>query len=320
MRRELMVLWMALFPVVPAMAQMSVVARFTNASIGINVSLYPELVRVPGYPVYYAQQLNSNYFFYDGLYWVYQGDNWYSSSWYDGPWWLVAPEEVPLYILRVPVRYYRQPPMYFQSWQPNAPPHWGEHWGNAWAQRRSGWDHWNRDSAPAPAPLPLYQRNYSGARYPGVEQQRALQSQNYHYQPHAPAARQQGQSTPVQGAPAPGQRGTQRLPPERHSGQLGAQRPNLAPLHHQEISPASPQARPTQQRPEHVERSNPMQAPPQAGGKPVQQDNRLSRHNADQNPQPTSRDKEAHGKGEQKEPGRGQGHEKERDQADDHKR
>jgi hypothetical protein len=39
-----------------------------------------QLVPVPGYPIHYAPQLNSNFFFYDGLYWVYQGDNWYAST------------------------------------------------------------------------------------------------------------------------------------------------------------------------------------------------------------------------------------------------
>ena len=74
-----------------------------QVSIGINVPVYPQLVVVPGYPVYYAPRLEANYFFYDGMYWVYQDDNWYSSSWYNGPWWFVGPEVVPLYILRIPV-------------------------------------------------------------------------------------------------------------------------------------------------------------------------------------------------------------------------
>ena len=51
-----------------------------QVSIGINLPIYPNLVVVPGYPVYYAPQLNANYFFYDGMYWVYQNDYWYSSS------------------------------------------------------------------------------------------------------------------------------------------------------------------------------------------------------------------------------------------------
>lgn len=31
---------------------------------------YPDLVQVPGYPVYYAPRVNENLFFYDGQYWV----------------------------------------------------------------------------------------------------------------------------------------------------------------------------------------------------------------------------------------------------------
>ena len=113
MRLGLVVLWMLLFSAAPAAAQVSVGIGFPGVSIGINLPAYPQLVRVPGYPVYYAPSLNSNFFFYDGMYWVYQGDNWYASSWYNGPWGLVAPAVVPLYVLRVPVRYYRQPPVYF---------------------------------------------------------------------------------------------------------------------------------------------------------------------------------------------------------------
>lgn len=73
-----------------------------QVSIGINLQMYPDLAVVPGYPVYYAPQLDSNYFFYDGLYWVYQEDNWYASAWHNGPWWQMSPEDVPLYVLRVP--------------------------------------------------------------------------------------------------------------------------------------------------------------------------------------------------------------------------
>src|SRR6476619_7087934 len=137
-----------------AMAQVSVGVALPGVNIGINVPVYPELVPVPGYPVYYAPQLNSNYFFYDGAYWDYQRDNWYASSWYNGPWGLVAPEAVPLFVLRVPVRYYRRPPAYFYGWRNDASPRWDEHWGNAWSQSHNGWDTWNRASSPSPAPLP----------------------------------------------------------------------------------------------------------------------------------------------------------------------
>lgn len=67
-----------------ANAVVSVGISFPGVSIGINMPRYPTLVRVPGYPVYYDPRVDTNYFFYDGLYWVLQGDDWYASSWYNG--------------------------------------------------------------------------------------------------------------------------------------------------------------------------------------------------------------------------------------------
>jgi hypothetical protein len=161
-----------------------------NVSIGINLPAYPVLQRVPGYPVYYAPRLNSNYFFYDGLYWVYEGDNWYASDWYNGPWELVDRYEVPVFLLRVPVRYYRSAPVYFRGWRADAPPRWGDHWGSSWHQRRSGWDRWDRRYVPAPAPLPVYQRQYSGSRYPDRTQQAVIQTRSYRYQPRETVVQQ----------------------------------------------------------------------------------------------------------------------------------
>ncbi|HJV59752.1 MAG TPA: hypothetical protein VJ743_02345 [Albitalea sp.] len=174
------------FGATPAFAEVNV-----GISIGINVPTYPRLVPVPGYPVYYAPGLPANYFFYDGLYWVYVGDNWYESLWYNGPWTLVQPAYVPVYILRVPVRYYRSPPPYFHRWAPSAPPRWGERWGPDWEARHRGWEHWNRAQAPRPAPPPSYQRQFSGNRYPQAPQdQDALHGQHYRYQPREPIARE----------------------------------------------------------------------------------------------------------------------------------
>ena len=68
MRYGLILLWMLFWAVPSANAQISVGIGTPSVSIGINVPLFPELVRVPGYPVYYAPRLNSNYFFYDGMY------------------------------------------------------------------------------------------------------------------------------------------------------------------------------------------------------------------------------------------------------------
>lgn len=163
-------------------AEWSVGVQLPGLSIGVNVPRYPRLVQVPGYPVYYAPGLSQNYFFYDGLYWVYQRDNWYASTWYDGPWGLTAPDDVPLFVLRVPVRYYRSPPTYFRGWRRDAPPRWGDHWGRDWHDRRQGWDHWDRRRTAPIAPLPSYQRQYPAGRYPRPEQQQDLHQRNYRYQ------------------------------------------------------------------------------------------------------------------------------------------
>ena len=95
MRSLLVVAGLLLIPLDSAVAQVSLQIGLPAVQIGINQPVYPQMVRVPGYPVYYAPNGNSNYFFYDGMYWVYQGDNWYASSWFNGPWAQVAPQGVP---------------------------------------------------------------------------------------------------------------------------------------------------------------------------------------------------------------------------------
>jgi hypothetical protein len=190
-RNVILVLGVLMSPLASSATQVSVGLSFPNVSIGINVPAYPRLARVSGYPVYYAPQLDANYFFYDGMYWVYQDDYWYASSWYNGPWARVDRVHVPAFILRIPVRYYRRPPPYFRGWQPDAPPRWGDRWGRDWEQHRSDWDRWDRRATPMPAPLPTYQRQYSGARYPQqFERLNQLQQQQYRYQPHDPVVRQ----------------------------------------------------------------------------------------------------------------------------------
>jgi hypothetical protein len=162
-----------------------------SVSVGINVPVFPRLVLIPGYPVYYDPAISLNYFFYDGLYWVYVSDRWYASSWYNGPWGYVEHYRVPLYVLRVPVRYYRQPPSYFRGWQADKPPRWDERWGRDWErdwERRHGEsEQWGKGKAPDPAPVPGYQREYSGERYPREdERQHSIRNENYRYEPREP--------------------------------------------------------------------------------------------------------------------------------------
>lgn len=290
MRYIFIVLWMLLFSATPTVAQVRV-------NIGINMSSYPALVRVPGYPVYYAPRQNSNFFFYDGMYWVYQSDNWYASSWYNGPWGFVDPEMVPLFVLRIPVRYYRNPPAYFYGWRREAPPHWGDHWGNDWAQHRRGWDQWNRRSAPAPAPLPVYQRKYSGDRYPPAEQQRHIHQQNYRYQPRDAMVRQHDHTPAVQRAPAPSRQGQEALPErnQRSQQQRGEETQRSAP---------APEQR--QRNPAAQEQQQPWQAPVQH----VQPAPRQDQHAAPQEPRRSHGQGQSQGKDRDQGEGHGQGRNK----------
>lgn len=234
MRYLLIALSLALCPLLPAQAQISIGLRLPSISIGINVPLYPELVPVPGYPVYYYPRGDSNYFFYDGLYWVYHGDNWYSSGWYDGPWRSVGAAFVPLYVLRIPVRYYGRPPAYFRGWSDDGPPHWGEHWGRGWEERHRGWDRWDRREAPSTAPLPAYQRQYAGERYPReAGRQRSIRSESYEYRPHDAVAQHHFQQ--------PGSWGRAR--PESQPRAIMPQRPPMRTQEDRPIQPAQERER-----------------------------------------------------------------------------
>lgn len=266
MRHLLIALPLLLLQVPAAQAQISV-------SIGINLPVYPQLQRVPGYPVYYAPEAPGNFFFYDGLYWVFEDDGWYFSSWYNGPWRIMGPEYVPVYLLRVPVRYYRRPPVYFTYWRADAPPRWNEHWGRDWEQRRPGWDRWDRRSAPAPAPLPDYQRKYPQGQYPQAAQQDRIRGDNYRYQPREPVVREQ-LAPPQRVAPRPQERDDVRRPerPERPE-RVERTQPRA-------VERASPQperrAEPGQRRPEQraapePRAQQPMQPPYQARPEPPRQ-------------------------------------------------
>jgi hypothetical protein len=237
MRHLLVVSSLLLGSVTSAHAQVSVSIGLPSVQIGFNVPVYPELVQVPGQPVYYAPRAGANYFFYDGAYWVYAGDNWYASTWYNGPWHLVAPESVPAYVLRVPVRYYRRPPPYFRGWRANAPPRWGERWGRDWERGREGWDRSDRHAAPRPAPLPVYQRSYARDRYPAPEHQHAIRSEQYRYEPREEVTRQHFAPPGNAGHPGGWHAEPQREGPPPHAhdgGQRNDTEPHDRGGHHEE--------------------------------------------------------------------------------------
>lgn len=234
--KYLLAVLLSLCLVTPAAAQVSVGVGISLPSVSIGINLpFPELVVVPGYPVYYAPQADANLFFYDGFYWVFRNDTWYTSAWYNGPWAIVDPFYVPVFILRVPVSFYRYPPPYFVGWQRDAPPRWGNHWGRDWESRRGGWDNWNRHSVPTRAPIPSYQRQYSGDRYPArVEQQAVINRDRYKHQPKEPVVRQHYQAVQQQ-APAV-------QVPQKRQEQVRPARVERAPAQReQQVAPRAPQ-------------------------------------------------------------------------------
>ncbi len=259
----LVCLALASIATLPAAAQVSFGFSAPGVSIGINVPAYPRLVPVPGYPVYYAPGLRANYFFYDGLYWIFQDGNWYESTWYNGPWYLVSPDAVPLYVLRVPVRYYRAPPPFFYGWAVNEPPHWHEHWGHEWAERHRGWEHWDHGRVPRAAPLPSYQQRFSGERYPHVvEDQARLAQRNYRYQPRDQAVRPRYEqhAVPAQGQRYHEQRAMPAQPQRYHEQRAMPAQPQR---YEQRGAPAQPQYHDQRAAPAQAQRQEQRAAPAQ---------------------------------------------------------
>jgi hypothetical protein len=267
----------------PAAAQISIGINSPGFSIGINLPVYPELEVVPGYPVYYAPNVNGDYFFYDGFYWVFNVEDgqWYSSSWYNGPWVYVEPFYVPQPILVVPYRYYRVRPVYWSGWGYDAPPRWGQHWGRDWESRRVSWDRWDRNRAPAPAPLPAYQRNYPRDRYPAAAQQVTIHNEHYKYQARDQHVQQERaaifrkQSAGGERATAKAERVEHPTPAapartERQQRQEQRQETAPPPARSQRHETAQPPAAPRQEapaveraQPERGRRSEPQRAEPQ---------------------------------------------------------
>jgi hypothetical protein len=215
----------------------------------------------------------------------------------------VAPDYVPLFVLRVPVRYYHRPPSYFRGWQADAAPRWGQHWGSAWESRRSGWDRWDRRAVPAPAPLPAYQRQYAGERYPRApEQQHQVRSQNYRHEPSDAVTRQLAQP-PRQAPPAQREREQGRdqrpsaQPAPREQPQPREQRPAAQPAPRE-------QPQPRDQRP--AVQPAPREQPQPRDLRPAVQPAPQER---DRGPQPERGARGREGQGEQREKDRSSSHE-----------
>ncbi len=174
----------------------------TYYDIDVDLPAYPEMEPVPESPVYYAPGVESNYFFYDGLYWDFYNDGWYASTWYNGPWEFVDPVYVPTYVLWVPIRFYHRPPAYFRGWNAGRPPRWGEHWGRDWQNRHNAVFGGRNAGAPQRAPLPAYQRQFNRQNYPRqVQQQSSLHAQHYGYQPREGVVQQHYRSRGIAGQP-----------------------------------------------------------------------------------------------------------------------
>lgn len=187
MKRFALAVLLLVASIFPAAAQ-------TYYDIDVDLPSYPEMQPVPDSPVYYAPNVDSNYFYYDGMYWDYYNDAWYSSAWYNGPWEVVDPVYIPTYILWVPIRFYRRPPPFFRAWHPGRAPRWSEHWGRNWLDRHNSVYGGRSGRAPPPAPLPQYQRQYPRDNYPHGAQQYALHGQRYSYQPREQVVRQHYQN------------------------------------------------------------------------------------------------------------------------------
>lgn len=183
MSRFAIALFVCLAAALPAAAQ-------TYYDIDVDLPAFPEMTPVPDSPVYYAPGVESNYFFYDGQFWDFNNDTWFSSTWYNGPWEAVDPVYVPTYVLWVPIAYYHRPPAYFRHWHRDRPPRWGERWGADWQQRHNA-IYRSRPANPLErAPLPDYQRHFTRANYPRGPQQSTLHAQHYGYRARAAATQQ----------------------------------------------------------------------------------------------------------------------------------
>jgi hypothetical protein len=81
----------------------------------------PQLVVVPGTPIYYAPDVSANLFFYKGNYYTVANGVWAMAPAYTGPWAVIQIGQVPPPVVAVPVEYYKIPPGQLKK---HGPPPW----------------------------------------------------------------------------------------------------------------------------------------------------------------------------------------------------
>ena len=113
-----------------AVAMLCLGGTATASDVKINIGLGvppivltapPQLVVVPGTPVYYAPDVSANLFFYKGRYYTVANGVWAMAPAYTGPWAVIQIGQVPAPVVAVPIEYYKIPPGQLKK---HGPPPW----------------------------------------------------------------------------------------------------------------------------------------------------------------------------------------------------
>jgi hypothetical protein len=111
-----------------AMLFLGASARASDVKINIGLGVPPivltappQLVVVPGTPVFYAPDVSANLFFYKGRYYTVANGVWSRAPAYNGPWAVIQIGQVPAPVVAVPVEYYKIPPGQLKK---KGPPPW----------------------------------------------------------------------------------------------------------------------------------------------------------------------------------------------------
>lgn len=104
--------------------------RDASAGVSVNINIGPppivlpappEMVMVPGSPVFFVPSLDFDVFFYGGYWWSPRGDRWYRSRAYNGPWQTINRRYIPRPVIRVPgdyrAIYEREPRIPYGQWK-----------------------------------------------------------------------------------------------------------------------------------------------------------------------------------------------------------